>query len=92
MRGEVILLSRNIQIEGDTTDNWGCTIVTTEMLADPSTNEWIIGHTIMDNVEVKKCSQKDTEQAAIRFEGAVSGESKITRSVVHDSLAWSMFI
>ena len=61
MRGEVILLSRSIQIEGDGTDDWGCTIVTTEMLADPATNEFIIGDTIMDNVEVRKCSQKDTE-------------------------------
>ena len=29
MRGEVILLTRNIQIEGEDLDDWGCTIVTT---------------------------------------------------------------
>jgi hypothetical protein len=32
MRGEVILLSRNIQIRGQETNrnNWGCTILTTK--------------------------------------------------------------
>lgn len=40
-----------------------------------------------------KCSQQNTYHAAIRFESTgESGENYVKNSVVHDSLAWSLFI
>lgn len=44
------------------------------------------------NVEVNRCSQRDTHRAAVRFEGAVSKSSRIQKSVVHNGEAWSLFI
>jgi len=32
MRGEVMLLSRNIKIKGNDTDAWGCQIVTSDFV------------------------------------------------------------
>ena len=31
MRGEVVLLSRNIRIDGNDVDGWGCTILNTDL-------------------------------------------------------------
>jgi hypothetical protein len=31
MRGQVLLLSRNIMIDGNNTEDWGCQILTTSM-------------------------------------------------------------
>jgi hypothetical protein len=33
MRGEVYLLTRNVVIEGEDVDSWGCSILTTEIKA-----------------------------------------------------------
>lgn len=93
-RGEVRLLNRNIRIIGDQESDgeWGCNILTTDR------TEWNgvqrLGYAKFDNVEVAKCSQKDTYKAAIRFEntGHNSVKSSIKNSVVHDSEAWSLYI
>jgi hypothetical protein len=45
-----------------------------------------------NNVEVYNCSQQNTEHAAVRFEGAITGPSAIENSVVHGSLAWSLLV
>jgi hypothetical protein len=36
----------------------------------------------MDNVQVYNCSQKQTFKAAVKFEGAFRGRSKISNSVI----------
>jgi len=40
------------------------------------------GLTVLDNVEVYNCSQKDTAMSAIRFEGAYLSYSSVTNSVI----------
>jgi len=72
MRGEVLLLSRNIKIVGEDVDGWGCQIVTSDATEIDSTGQIHMryGQTIIDSVEVHNCSQTDTYKSAIRFEGA----------------------
>jgi hypothetical protein len=84
MRGEVILLSRNVVIEGEDVDEWGCTIMTTEVRAQ--NDKKLIGSLNWDNVEVSNCSQRDNH-AAVRFESLSAESSKIENSVVHGGLA-----
>ena len=70
MRGEVLLLSRNIKIQGDTTvvkNSWGCSILTSDF---PDGEVIRGGSTVLDSVELYNCSQYDTLRAAIRFDGA----------------------
>jgi hypothetical protein len=92
MRGEVILLTRNIVIQGDDQDEWGCSIMTTD-LYNPVSKASYYGKAIFDNVEVSNCSQRDTFRAAIRFENArADSVGKITGCSIHHSLAWSLYI
>jgi hypothetical protein len=84
MRAEVMLLSRNIKIQGNNTDAWGCQIVTSDFVEGNS--EQRIGRTVMDNVEIYNCSQYDTWKAAIRFEGHKLGFSRISNSSIHHGL------
>lgn len=52
-----------------------------------------MGTTQLNYVEVTKCSQENTYNAAIRFESTGgSGNSWVKNSVVHDSMAWSLYI
>jgi len=91
MRGEVILLSRNIKIQGEDTDGWGGQVLATDLFESNGT--WRKGQIIFDNVQVYNCSQRNTFKAAIRFEGAIGGsESHISNSVVHGSMAWSVSV
>lgn len=91
-RGEVRLLTRNVKIIGnDEGDKWGGNILTTDRMEFDGTIR--MGTTQLDNVEVAKCSQENTFNAAIRFES--TGEtalSYVKNSVVHDSQAWSLLI
>lgn len=91
-RGEVRLLSRNVRVVGnDDGDNWGGNILTTDRMEFDGTIR--MGTTQFDNVEVAKCSQENTWNAAIRFESTgETGASFIKNSVVHDSMAWSLLI
>jgi hypothetical protein len=84
MRGEVMLLSRNIKIKGNDTDAWGCQVVTSDFVE--ANMEQRIGRTFMDNVEIYNCSQYDTWKSAIRFEGARLGFSRISNSTIHHGL------
>lgn len=82
MRGEVLLLSSNVKVIGDDSEDWGCTIVTADrMEADRSMR---VGKMILNNVEVYRGGQEDTYKSAIRYEGARLG----TISAVVGSVAW----
>jgi hypothetical protein len=65
MRGEVLLLSRNIKIVGNDTDAWGGQVLTGDFIE--GNGEFRNGTTILDNVEIYNCSQYDTYKAALRF-------------------------
>lgn len=84
MRGEVMLMSRNIKIQGNDTDAWGCQIVTSDF--EEGNLELRVGSTYMTNVEIANCSQYDTYKAALRFEEAKLGESIIKNSSLHHGL------
>lgn len=53
VRGEVILLSRNIKVIGDNSNDWGCAIVTADRTEFDKTVR--IGRMVLDNVEVYRC-------------------------------------
>lgn len=55
MRGEVVLLTRNVKIVGENTDSWGGQILVADNLEMDGT--YRTGELIMDNVEVYNCSQ-----------------------------------
>lgn len=90
MRGEVMLLSRNIKIRGNDTDAWGCQIVTSDWVE--GNLEQRIGQTYMDNVEIFNCSQYDTMKGAIRFEGAKLGYSRVSNSAIHHGLGIAGYV
>ena len=54
VRGEVLLLSRNIKILGEDNDGWGGQVMVTDMFESDGT--WRKGSIIMDNVQVYNCS------------------------------------
>lgn len=87
MRGEVVLLTRNVKFAGNDSDSWGGQILVNDNL------EWTgvqrEGHLVLDNVEVFNCSQRNTFKSGIRFESASLSWSSITNSVVHGSHAWA---
>ena len=58
LRGEVLLLTRNILIRGDDIESWGGQIVTSDTVEINTKGEMAIreGSTIMDSVEVYNCS------------------------------------
>lgn len=68
MRGEVLLLTRNIKIDAEDIESWGGQIVTSDTV-EVYGEEIIqrIGTTIMDSVEIFNCSQIDTFKGALRF-------------------------
>lgn len=84
MRGEVVLLSRNIQIVGNDTEDWGGQVVTSDFYEEDGTLR--SGLTLMDNVEIFNCSQRDTTMAAVRFEGSFLSNSTISNSAIHHGL------
>lgn len=91
IRGEVVLLTRNIRIEGENVEDWGGQIVTGFMLeTDLTTMRY--GQTYMDNVEIYNCSQKDTSRAALRWSSNGLGNSTISNSVIHSGHAWAVNI
>jgi hypothetical protein len=88
MRGEVILLTRNVKVIGDDTDSWGGQIVVSDNVEDSGAKR--SGQLTMDHVEVYNCSQMNTFKSAIRFEG-VNNLTQVVRNVaVHGSLSWSI--
>jgi hypothetical protein len=90
IRGEVLLLSRNIKIAGEDIEAWGGQIVTSDTIEGDLTMRF--GQLFMDNVEIYNCSQLNTAKAAIRFEVASGKYSSLTNSVLHNGLSWGMFV
>lgn len=90
MRGEVLLLTRNVKIQGNDQDNWGCAIVTsdTEEFASDESIIYRTGQMILHNVEVFRCSQIDTDSAAIRFESVTTNPSEIKHCAFHNGYGW----
>jgi len=91
IRGEVLILTRNIRIVGEDVESWGCQIVTSDTVEIDVTTMEIkqrTGQMNLHNVEVYNCSQIDTERAAIRFEGATTLPSSIINSTFHNGLGW----
>jgi hypothetical protein len=66
VRGEVIMLSRNIKVIGDDTNDWGCAMVVSDRVEFDKTVR--IGRLVLENVEVYRGGQEDTFKAAIRYE------------------------
>lgn len=81
MRGEVMLMSRNIKIVGNDTDKWGCQVVTSDFVE--GNGDLRTGRTFLDHVELYNCSQYDTWKAALRFDNAVNGYSRVSNCSIH---------
>jgi hypothetical protein len=90
MRGEVALLTRNVVIEGEDTDGWGGQILASDTLE--SDGSFRISETVLEWVEVRNCSHRNTERAAIRFEDARGGYGRMTGVSVHGGLGWGVSI
>jgi hypothetical protein len=90
MRGEVVLLTRNIRIVGNDSENWGCQFLTGDFVEADGTLRF--GTTIIDNVEVYNCSQYDTFKAAIRFDGANGAWSKVSNTAIHHGSGFGITI
>jgi len=84
VRGEVILLTRNIKVRG----KWECTILTSDYIEFDETRR--SGQTIMDNVEIRDCSQENTHKTALRFQNAHGRPSSITNSALHTGMSWGI--
>jgi hypothetical protein len=88
IRGEVLLLSRNVKIVGEDIESWGGQILTGFMIETDGSLRY--GRTMMDNVEIFNCSQIDTEKAALRWENNAFGYSSVTNSTIHHGLSWGI--
>lgn len=86
MRGEVIMLNRNVRIIGNDSDSWGGQVVVSDIL--DITGVEFNGQLVMDSVELFNCSQRNTFKAALRFEGANANQQIVRHSSIHGSLAW----
>jgi hypothetical protein len=84
MRGEVMLLSRNIKIVGNDSEAWGGQVLTGDFIE--SNGQLRTGRTFLDNVEIYNCSQYDTYKAALRFDSATNGTSVVSNSSIHHGL------
>jgi hypothetical protein len=58
MRGEVILLSRNVKIVGEDNDSWGGHVTVSDIVDDKDQER--NGEIIFDSVEIYNCSQRNT--------------------------------
>lgn len=66
MRGEVLILSRNLKIKGKReSSGHGCQLLTADIITEEGT--MVEGKTMIDSIEMENCGNKDTESAAIRF-------------------------
>jgi len=90
MRGEVMILTRNIKINAEDIESWGGQIVTSDTIEFSGKARY--GHTIMDNVEIFNCSQIDTFKSALRFEAASKRWSSVTNSAIHNGYAWGLMV
>lgn len=89
MRGEVVILSRNLKIKGlrESTGH-GCQILTADIMTEEGT--MVEGQTMIDSIEMENCGVKNTENGAIRFQQAIKYEHHVTNSAIWDSPGWHM--
>jgi len=87
MRGEVVLLSRNVKVVGEDNDTWGGQITVSDIVDEEDVER--NGEIIFDSVEIFNCSQRNTQKAAIRFERAKKGQSLIKDSAVSGTRGWA---
>lgn len=83
-------MTRNIKILGEDIDGWGGQVLASDIFEIDGTLR--VGSLYMDNVQVYNCSQKDTRNAAIRFENALGGFSRISNSVFHNGLDFGVSV
>jgi hypothetical protein len=86
IRGEVVMLSRNVRIIGNDTDSWGGQVLVSDNIEIDGTVR--NGQLIMDSVELYNCSQGNTFKSAIRFEGVNTEAHSITNSAIWGNLGW----
>jgi hypothetical protein len=87
IRGEVLILTRNIKIVGEDVETWGCQMVTSDTIEYDTTLgelKFRYGQLFMDNVEMYNCSQIDTYKTPIRFENAATLHSAVTNCTFHN--------
>jgi hypothetical protein len=94
MRGEVIMLTRNIKISGQDIESWGGHFMTgdTAEISEDGTVKERVGNSYLDWVEFHNMSQIDTDHAAIRFINAAAGSSEITNCSLHNGYGWGVTI
>lgn len=90
MRGEVILLTRNVRVVGDDYDAWGGQIVTSDTINSEGGIQ--AGLLEMDSVELYNVSQRNTYKAGLRFEAALTNKHFVNNSVIHKGLSWGLYI
>jgi hypothetical protein len=93
MRGEVLLLTRNVKIDAEDIESWGGQVVTSDTI-EMYDGEMTMrtGTTVLDNVEIFNCSQIDTLKAALRFESAATLYSSVTNSAIHNGYSWGLYV
>jgi hypothetical protein len=94
MRGEVLLLSSNVNVTASTDAEsmtmaypfpWGCQILVADFF-EPSDFKYRVGSINFDNVAVYNCSQEGTSFAAIKMDSAIMGVKKVTNSAISSGL------
>lgn len=90
MRGEVLLLTRNVKITSAGSSNWGCNFFSTTSWGSTMTGS--TGSTLLDNVEIKNCGQRDTDRAAFRTAYNTLGTQTVINSVIWQGLGWGVNI
>ncbi|TNV88211.1 hypothetical protein FGO68_gene8985 [Halteria grandinella] len=90
MRGEIVLLSRNIKIRANDTDRWGCQVLTSSFIE--GNGESRDGKTFLDHVEIFNCSQYDTFHGAVRFEISWGKWSNISNCAIHHGYGYGVQI
>jgi len=101
MRGEVVLLTRNIKIRGDVTptNDWHGHMLTMDSFQFDMNGNQInyYGKTTLKDVAFEKMGQLNNFKAAIRFENSMTSaddplKSSVENCVISDSVGWGISI
>ena len=96
MSAEVILLTRNVKIQGIGSVDWGChiNVVGYQGVDEDRNIVQVEGQIIFDSVQISNCGQKDTDFAALQFTSLKDTTKKnfLKNSSIEDSLNWSVHI